>query len=327
MTINEIAEMAGVSRATVSRYLNDGYVSKQKAERIRKVIAETGYTPSVSAKLLRSNHTNLIGVIIPKISSDSISRMVNGISNVLMAEGYQMLLACTNNNEADEVRYLKTFSQNNVDGIILFGTVLTQQHYETLKEISCPVIVLTQKVKGYSCIYSDDFHAGCALGRIIGKTAKNVGMLLVTDKDIAVGINRRDGLIQGLRECNVSVDSKNMRITNFTMESGYAMAKDLFKESPDLDTIICATDTIAAGAIQYLHEIGKSIPKDVQVSGFGDSTLASALTPTLSTIHFHYEEAGKEGAELLLEQIRSEDNPVLKEIQLAYDTVIRESTR
>ena len=144
MTINEIAEMAGVSRATVSRYLNDGYVSKQKAERIRKVIAETGYTPSVSAKLLRSNHTNLIGVIIPKISSDSISRMVNGISNVLMAEGYQMLLACTNNNEADEVRYLKTFSQNNVDGIILFGTVLTQQHYETLKGISCPVIVLTQ---------------------------------------------------------------------------------------------------------------------------------------------------------------------------------------
>ena len=87
MTINEIAQMAGVSRATVSRYLNDGYVSDEKRERIAAVIRKTGYTPSVSAQLLRSHHTNFIGVIIPKLNSDSISRMADGISTIAPTNG------------------------------------------------------------------------------------------------------------------------------------------------------------------------------------------------------------------------------------------------
>lgn len=80
MNINEIAQLAGVSRATVSRYLNEGYVSAEKRERIRKVIKETGYHPSNSAQTLRSRKTNFIGVIIPKINSDSIGKMVAGIT-------------------------------------------------------------------------------------------------------------------------------------------------------------------------------------------------------------------------------------------------------
>ena len=95
MTINEIAEMAGVSRATVSRYLNNGYVSGEKSEKIRKVIEETGYQPSAQAQVLRTKRTKLVGVIIPKINSDSISRMVAGISSVLSDAGYELLLANT----------------------------------------------------------------------------------------------------------------------------------------------------------------------------------------------------------------------------------------
>ena len=79
MNINEIAALAGVSRATVSRYLNNGYVSAEKREQIRKVIEETGYQPSAQAQMLRTKKTGFIGVIIPKINSDSISRMVQGI--------------------------------------------------------------------------------------------------------------------------------------------------------------------------------------------------------------------------------------------------------
>ena len=83
MNINEIAKLAGVSRATVSRYLNNGYVSDEKKERIQEVIDRTGYKPSTQAQTLRTKKTRLIGVILPKINSDSISRMVAGISVVL----------------------------------------------------------------------------------------------------------------------------------------------------------------------------------------------------------------------------------------------------
>lgn len=128
MNINEIAELAGVSRATVSRYFNDGYVSAQKREMIQRVIEETGYKPSAQAQMLRTKKTRQVGVIIPKINSESISRMVAGISMELKAAGFWLLLADTENEEREEVEYLKLFSQNQVDGIILVGTIVTPAH-------------------------------------------------------------------------------------------------------------------------------------------------------------------------------------------------------
>ena len=117
--INEIAKLSGVSRATVSRYLNDGYVSKEKRELISRVINETGYIPSQQARTLRTGKTKLVGVIIPKINSHSVSRMVAGITKVLGQNGYQVLLANTDNDEKVEVDYLNLFAERNkVDGII-----------------------------------------------------------------------------------------------------------------------------------------------------------------------------------------------------------------
>src|SRR5699024_7098134 len=123
MNINEIARLAGVSRATVSRYLNQGYVSDEKKVRIRQVIEETGYRPLSSAQTLRTKKTNFVGVIIPKINSDSISRMVSGISKALSREGLQILLALTENQEEEELGLLTLFGENDVDGMILLGTI------------------------------------------------------------------------------------------------------------------------------------------------------------------------------------------------------------
>ena len=132
MNINEIAALAGVSRATVSRYLNDGYVSGEKREKIRKVIEETGYQPSAQAQMLRTKKTGFIGVIVPKIHSDSISRMLQGISEVLGNKGYQLLLADAHSDNKEEIRYLKQLRQNHVDGIIMIGSCFTKEHYRVI---------------------------------------------------------------------------------------------------------------------------------------------------------------------------------------------------
>ena len=118
MDINEIARMAGVSRATVSRYLNDGYVSEEKRRQIKKVIDETGYQPSQRAQTLRTGKTKLVGVIIPKISSDSVGRMVQGMTRLLRERGYQMILANTDNDAKTEVDYIKLFSGRNSHHIL-----------------------------------------------------------------------------------------------------------------------------------------------------------------------------------------------------------------
>lgn len=204
MNINEIAKLAGVSRATVSRYLNNGYVSDEKKERIQEVIDRTGYKPSTQAQTLRTKKTRLIGVILPKINSDSISRMVAGISVVLKEAGYQLLLANTENREKEELEYLRLFSENHVDGIILIATIITREHKRALKALQVPVVLLGQRLDGYSCVYQDDCLAARDVSRLLLRGAGKIGCIGVTQQDEAVGAGRRKGFLEAGGGCRDS---------------------------------------------------------------------------------------------------------------------------
>jgi len=322
VTINEIAKMAGVSRATVSRYLNDGYVSEEKKERIAGVIAETGYIPSSQAQMLRTKKTGLIGVIIPKISSDSIGRMVDGIGEELAKEGYQLLLASTNNNEREEVRYLQTFRNNYVDGVILIGTIFRKEHRKALEELEVPVVILGQQYEGYACVYQDDCHSARDVAELLTKSCRHIAYIGVTPKDKAVGAARKKGFQTALSSKGLEpVAEKQIA---FRMEEGYQAMRQIVETIPYIDGVFCATDMIAAGALQYLREAG--LQRKVCVTGMGDSRIATILQPSLSTVHFHYKSSGREAARLLIEMLQKSED-VRKEIKMGYQIIERDSTR
>lgn len=327
MNINEIARLAGVSRATVSRYLNQGYVSEEKKARIRQVIEETGYRPLSSAQTLRSKKTNFVGVIIPKINSDSISRMVSGISSALSREGYQILLACTDNQEKEELRFLTLFRENHVDGIILLGTIFTAEHRKALKNLSVPIVILSQYLKGYSCVYHDDYQAARNLAEYLARSGRRFGYLGVTQQDEAVGRERLRGVLDAAAAAGAILPKENILECRFQMESGFLQAKELLQRDPDLDTIICATDTIAVGALQYIKSAGKRVPDDIQIAGIGDSTLTRVTEPLLTTVHLHFEEAGTQAARLLVELIQNGKDAAHKEVKLDSRLIVQESTR
>ena len=159
MNIAEIAKLAGVSRAAVSRYFNNGYISEEKREAIRKAVEETGYRPSVQAQTLRTKKTRMIGVIVPKIASASIGRVVEGILAVLNENGYQMLLAVTQNDPRKELEYLSAFHEKQVDGVVLLATVFTPEHKKILKTSSVPVVIVGQYLAGQCAVFHDDYHA------------------------------------------------------------------------------------------------------------------------------------------------------------------------
>lgn len=325
MNISDIAKLAGVSPAAVSRYLNNGYLSREKKAVIAKVIEETGYIPSSHAQTLRTRKTKLIGVIIPKIDSDSISQVVAGISEVLSAEGYQMLLANTENQAEKELTYINTFKQSMVDGIILLGTIRTPKHKSVLKTMDIPFVVLGQLSDYGTSIYHDDYHAAFKLTEyVIKKGHKKIGYLGVTEKDIAVGKNRKQGFFDAMEKYSLPVSDKSIQIGSFHVENGYTNTPLLLEDNPNLDAIICATDTIALGAIKYLNQHKIQIPEKVAICGFGDSRAASVLSPSLTTIHFYYRECGTEGAKLLLEKLEHPDTPD-KSIKLGFELIEHES--
>ena len=324
MTINEIAQLAGVSRATVSRYLNDGYVSEEKKKRIAKVIAQTGYVPSQQARTLRTGKTQFVGVVIPKINSESVGREVAGITSVLSASDYRTLLANTDNDESAEVAYLKAFrEQNQVDGIILIGTVITDEHRRAFEELNVPVVVVGQHVEGVSCVYFDDYNALYDLTLCCVAGRQHPAYIGVFERDYAAGHLRSQAFLDAAHQ--LGCDNPVVERGRFDVESGLELAEKIMREYPETDAIVCATDEIAAGACTQLGQLGLRVPEDVHVTGLGDSTLARVVTPRLTTVHYYYRTSGVEAARMLVEAME-QGNAAVRETKMGYKRVLREST-
>ncbi|MGN1014723.1 MAG: LacI family DNA-binding transcriptional regulator [Butyricicoccus sp.] len=325
MTVTEIAQRAGVSKACVSRYFNHGYVSEEKKEKIRQVVAETGYVPNRGTQAITASKKRTIGVVIPKINSESMSRMVAGISQVLYREGYRMLLANTENSIEKELLYLQSFQQDNLEGLIFTATIFTKAHAELLRSINVPIVVLGQESEEYSCVYHDDYGAAKAMAdRIVGSGRTKVGAVLVTQDDRAAGEQRCRGFMDALREAGIPIEKQRIVRSEFTLESGYDAAQKLMEQAPDTDAIFCATDTIAIGVMQYLKGIGKKIPQDVAVSGIGHSRMTEIIEPNLTTAHLFYKTTGMEGADMLIKMIQTGID-MKKKLKMGYEVVEQET--
>ena len=298
--MKDVAELAGVSSAAVSRYLNGGYISADKAERIKAAIEQTGYVRSSQARALRTGSTKLIGVIVPKINSESVGRITAGIGQVLQEGGYQMLLADTDNNEASEVVYLDLFQNHPVDGIILVATLITPEHRAFLESARVPVVLVGQMVDGVNCICHDDYGAARELAECVAQAHPGkIAYIGVTREDKAAGLAREEGFRDGLTAAGHVFDDRLYRESSFTIDGGYACARDLLRSIPDVSFIACATDTIAAGAIRAMAENGFEGASRC-VSGFGDNQFLRAVSGGIVTVHFGYRTSGIKAAQTIL---------------------------
>ena len=188
-------------------------------------------------------------------------------------------------------------------------------------------MILAQRLDGYSCVYSDDYQASFDLASRLAKTGHVFGYIGAEARDEAVGRSRRQGFEDGLAQAGQGDAPRYYAEAVFTMESGYEMAKELYTAHSDIDTLLCATDTIASGALRYFHEQGIPVPEQIQIAGFGDSSIARATTPTLTTAHFFYEEAGNEAGKILLDMMQEKEHPLNRELKLGFSTIVRDSTR
>lgn len=327
MDMNDIAQLAGVSRSTVSRYFNNGYVSQEKRQAIEAVVKKTGYAPSQNAQTLRTGKTHVVGVIIPKINSGSVSRMVAGITNVLNQANYQVILSNTQNDARAELKSMRLLTnKNQVDGIILIATIITPEHRELMENLSVPIVVLDQEVEALHCVYQDDYRAVYDQSLKVLDHAQHPAFIGVTQDDISAGKQRTQGFLDAAEKKGFDPASIPLYQAAFTLDSGYEACEVLLDNHPEVDTIVCATDQIALGALTCLKEFGRAVPADVQVTGVGDGEMAQVVTPTLSTIHHHYKTSGEVAASMLVDLMAAE-KPRTRMVKMDFDLIWRGSTR
>lgn len=321
MNITEFAAYAGVSKAAVSRYFNGGYLSEEKRARIAAAVEATGYHPSLQAQMLRTRRTRQVLVILPKLSSESCARMVEGISDVLDQNGYQLLLVNTANDSAREVAALNLLQQNTVDGVILIATIFTPEHRTVLASLKLPVIILGQEYPGFCSVSHDDRGAAyTATAHMLAKGRRAPGFLGVTMLDKAAGLDRRRGFEDALREAGVPLRPGRTSIAAFNMESGYEQASTLLERDPSLDCLFCATDSIAIGALQYCRSHNIRVPEDLMVAAVGNSEAGRVAYVPITSVQLHYRTAGQMAAEMLLQHLA---DPHAKPENRVLDYVLR----
>lgn len=304
LTINDIAKQAGVAKSTVSRYLNNGYVKEDTKEKIKKVIAENNYEPNAFARL-KAKNSHIIGVIAPCLDSTVTSMVLMALDQSLKDAGYTSLILNTNHSIDEELKDLERLSKMNVDGIIINATQVSQQHLQIVKQIDVPVIFLAQRCDDGISIVNEDYLAGYKAGEVTALTNhKDVVCISVDEEDVAIGVDRLEGILKGLKDNHVN----NIEVvrSDFGNVKSYRVLDDvLSKRKPDM--IICSTTRQLLAAYKCIRDHGYKIPEDISVIAFGGYDVVDLLEPLPTTIQFNPKELGIKAANTLLSIINKEE--------------------
>jgi DNA-binding LacI/PurR family transcriptional regulator len=324
VTLEEVARVAGVSRATVSRVVNGvATVDRELREVVEKAISTTGYAPNRAARSLVTRRAGAIGLVLPDegrtVHDPYFGRVVTGVMPVVRPLGVQLVLTTTDPGGHQQV--VDDIRQRRLDGVILIHTHGADPLPRLLTEANLPVVLAARPVRPMSITYVDvDQIAGGALAadHLVERGCRRLATI-TGPLETPAGQDRLKGFLaevarRGLPE-PVVVEG------DFSREGGAAAARGL----PDVDGIFIASDLMATGALPVLRNRGLRVPEDVRVVGFDDSSPAVECDPPLTTVRQPVEDMAAEMARLLVERVERPDRPT-SSVVFAPTLVVRRSS-
>ncbi|MGN0986353.1 MAG: LacI family DNA-binding transcriptional regulator [Otoolea sp.] len=304
MTMDDIASQAGVGKSTVSRYFNGGSIKPSTRLKIQKVIEKYNYEPNTFARL-NARQSNLIGVVVPTLNSKITSRVMTSIDRYLRERDYTTLIRSSDHDVELELQNIQKLIRLNVDGILISAIAITDEHRRLMEASEIPIVVLAQECETGISIVDDDYCAGKFMGTYIGERGhRRVALISVDETDAAVGIQRKQGILDGLKACGI--DQPLIVKSDYSFQGGQAAAREILEQDRTVDAIICSTDRLAFGAYRILQKYGLRIPEDVSVVGFGGYEESTLLSPELTTLKFDSYAMGYLGAETILKLLNGE---------------------
>lgn len=327
ITIRDIAKYAGVSVATVSRYINQNVpVSQEAAERISQVMMDLNFSPHVAAQSLATNRTRAVGLLVPDMDNDIFGPLFRGIEGVLRHHKYNVLVGTYNPALWHEVQM--PIGPHNTDGLLVFADALGDEQLVQLALANFPLVLMHHSSPAGVKIPFVTVENQSATRKLVDHLIEAHGRRRIlfirgprTQEDSRL---REMGYREALEAHGLPVDESMFLAGEFaTVIARKALGEYLLEGMPDFDAIFTGNDLGAIGVLDVLKESGLRVPEDVSVAGFDDSRLSPLLDPPLSTVHAPAEEVGRMAARQLVNLLQAE--PVEQVTRLATEIILRRS--
>ncbi len=306
-TIIDIAELAGTSKSTVSRYLTGGAVKKKTAASIEAAISSLQYAPNINARRLVQAKTNVIGVVFDDISMYFYAEIMQGIQDVANQSQYICNFFSRANCNRREVDFLSLFAQGQVDGIV-FATFRQRdaQEIASIAATGLPVVLLGSRAD-HSGISHVDVDNRLGISELVGylhSMGHNRIAYLNGPQVMPAALSRLDGYMQGLRNCGLPFQKGLVVDVPWSVEGGRAAIEELAARRESYTALIGSNEFCAFGAARALQAMGMSVPEDVSVAGFDDSPLLQYATPSITTLRQPFLQMGQMAVRQLMTRLQ-----------------------
>ncbi len=327
-TIEDVAAIAGVSIATVSRAINEpGKVADETRRRVTEAVARTGYTTNAMARSLRMRRSNMILILAPDVGDPNFSNILVGLETEASKRGYGVLIGNTQNDPARETDYLRFISSNQADGLILFTGHLPYGFGNEGGESRLPAMVAVNEPVSNNdvpFVGVDNFEgARIACEHLISQGHRRIAFIGHSTSK-AVNMLREKGYRAALEGAGIIIDPRLILDGDGTTESGRAATEQMFVRDVLPTAFFCVNDATALGVIISLNARKYDLPRQFSVMGFDDISFASFVTPSLTTMKQPRLKIGEEAMDLLLALLAGK-TPEKKEILLRSELIVRNS--
>ena len=307
-SIRDVADVAGVSTATVSRALsNPEVVSQATRAAVFAAIEQTGYRLNVSARNLRKRETGAIAVLVPNLANPFFSRILSAITEVMSGAGYNVLIADTTPAALDDHRFPEFFRLNQTDGLIILDGMLPRDLllHRGAPDLRAPMVFACEWIEEIdrpTVTIDNRDGARQAVAHLLGLGHSRIGLVTGPVGNVLTS-TRREGACEAIRGAGLDLPEAWIYDGDFTLAAGVHAAARWHAQDDRPTAVFCASDEMAMGFIGELHRRGLTVPRDVSVVGFDDLEIAEHFVPALTTIHQPREAIGRAAAQMLLQRM------------------------
>lgn len=306
-TLEDVAKVAGVSTATVSRCLNSpDRVVERTRKRVMNAVEALGYTPNFGARVMAAKRTFTIGAIIPTMENSIFAKGLQAFQEELHARGYTLLVSSSAYKPEVEEEQIKALVARGADGLLLIGYDRAPAVYDYLKRQNVPALsawAFSPKQEQPAIGFDNRASMRALAQEVLALGHRQIGVISAITQGNDRARERLRGIENAIAEAGLDGTALDVIETPYDIENGGDAFEALRKRNPQISVVMCSNDVLAVGALVRAKQIGLTVPNDISITGFDDIELARIVSPSLTTVHVPHREMGQRAAIELIKMV------------------------